>query len=145
MNELETRGVQQVPAVTLQSGTIGARGASRCVERIADERVPCARQVDADLVRSAGCDVHIEQCRVIPTLDDMRLTVGGLSARHRGVHAAQHGMWNGANFSIDRKRVPRGRPLPSARYRFATAWSRHARASDPAAACVRANSTIPEV
>jgi hypothetical protein len=81
MGELEMRSVQEVAAVARQSGAIGARRASACVERIADQRVPRARKVDPHLVWSAGRDVHVEQRRVVATFDRVRHTVGGLSAR----------------------------------------------------------------
>ena len=52
-------------------GVCARRGKSACnIKRITRQRMPCRRQVNADLMRPARCDTHVTKERIRAAFED---------------------------------------------------------------------------
>ena len=61
MKKTQKRAVQKIPNISGQSLTVRARNAACTIQRIAGQRMPGRRQMDAYLMRPAGKDSHFQK------------------------------------------------------------------------------------
>jgi hypothetical protein len=83
------------------------RCTARCVERIVDQRVAGRCEVDADLVRSAGDDLDLDNGSVLVrvAMQDTALRTRRLAGRVCGVHVLDLGVRDAADRRIDGEAV----------------------------------------
>ena len=72
--EAQTFGVQPISGVAGQGGPIVLESTSGGIERIAHQRIPHRSQVDADLVRPSGVDLHFNQRARTSNFQDVNST-----------------------------------------------------------------------
>ena len=85
-------GVQMVAGIAGESRVLGQWQTPGSIERVADQWMPNRRQVNPDLVRSAGGNLHLEQGRTGEPRQDAGRALRSFPPGVRRVHRAEPGM-----------------------------------------------------
>ena len=93
-------GVQVIPAVAGQA-RLALQSAARLVQRIADQRMPRMREMNAHLVRPSGGDVDVEQRAPESALEHRRYAVRRLTVLAGSRHCSEQWMRHRADRHVD--------------------------------------------
>ena len=106
MTENESFGMQPIPQISGKCASIFVEPSAGSVEGIANQRMPCRRQMNADLVRSARLYLHFQDAGFHAPFQNLDAADGSPAVVAGGMQASESGMGHRADAHIDGKTFP---------------------------------------